>query len=75
MLACIFAYDIFIFFRLAKAKSNEDLLCWGPSIWNHFWYCSKSCENDAKKFKASYLGNVKEKINRFQLHNKFIYQL
>ena len=70
ILAHIFAYNIFVFFRLQRLSQMKTCCAWGPSIRNHFWYCSKSCENDAKKFKASYLGNIKEKITRFQkLHN------
>ena len=40
------------FLQAAKSKHNEDLALWGPSVRNHFWYCSKNCKNDSKTFKA-----------------------
>ena len=50
------AHDIYLinalFFQAAKAKCNEDLTLWAPSIRNHFWHCSKTCDNDMKNLKA-----------------------
>jgi hypothetical protein len=38
--------------QAAKTKNQNDLTFWAPSLRNHFWYCSKNCEKDAKKFKV-----------------------
>ena len=40
------------FLQAAKIKGNEDLSLWAGSVRNHFWYCSKNCEDNIADFKV-----------------------